>query len=482
MLFALLACAFSVDPPKPYGAVPTAGQLAYHQQELSAFIHYGMNTYTGVEWGTGKEDVNLFKPTELDTDQWVRTLKDAGFQRIIMIGRHHDGFCLWKSKYTEHDVENSKEFQETSKKLGQSGDVIEEISKSCTKYNMDMGFYLSPWDANSPDYGKEVEYNEYYMNQLEEILGDKKYGNNGKFVEVWMDGAHDPAAKYQEYAFERYFNHIWDMQPGCIIYSIYASTARWSGTEAGGVGDPSWSRINQSYIRKYYDDHWQSNPQYLWNGDEKGDWYCPAECDVSITGGWFWTTGRKPKSIEDIATIYFNTVGHGEVLLLNVPPTTDGVFGKEFVDRVLEFGECVNNTFRLNMAQLPIVTVTASSYRGNDKKYKPENVVDFDNETYWTMDDDKTTGWIEIDFSVPQVFDVISISEYIALGQRVKHFSVEVFLFSSKQWMKIGDFNTIGHKRLIRTYPNTASKIRFNITESLAVPLISAVGVYKAYV
>ena len=202
MLFALLACAFSVDPPKPYGAVPTAGQLAYHQQELSAFIHYGMNTYTGVEWGTGKEDVNLFKPTELDTDQWVRTLKDAGFQRIIMIGRHHDGFCLWKSKYTEHDVENSKEFQETSKKLGQSGDVIEEISKSCTKYNMDMGFYLSPWDANSPDYGKEVEYNEYYMNQLEEILGDKKYGNNGKFVEVWMDGAKGSGAADLQFWFD----------------------------------------------------------------------------------------------------------------------------------------------------------------------------------------------------------------------------------------------------------------------------------------
>lgn len=202
---------------------------------------------------------------------------------------------------------------------------------------------------------------------------------------------------------------------------------------------------------------------------------------MSITGGWFWTTGRKPKSIEDIANIYFNTVGHGEVLLLNVPPTTDGVFGKEFVDRVLEFGECVNKTFMLNLATLPIVTVSASGYRGNDKAYKPENVIDQDTETYWTLNDDQTTGWLEIDFNVPQVFDVISISEYIALGQRVKKFTVEVFLFSSQQWMKIGDFNTIGHKRLIRTYPNTASKIRFNITESLAVPLISGVGVFKAY-
>ena len=203
--FSLFSLVFCASDPEPWGPLPTKDQARYHHEEFSAFIHWGMNTFTGVEWGSGNEDPNLFRPTKMDTDQWISTLKEAGFKRVLMIGRHHDGFCLWKTKYSDHQVNESKDFQTISAILHQSGDVIEEISKSCTKYDMDMGFYLSPWDVNSSYYGDEVLYNEYYMNQLTEILGDKKYGNNGRFVEVWMDGAKGTGQKDQKYWFTKWF-------------------------------------------------------------------------------------------------------------------------------------------------------------------------------------------------------------------------------------------------------------------------------------
>lgn len=477
MFVCLLSLAQCVDPPAPYGAVPVAGQLAYHREELSAFIHYGMNTYTGVEWGTGKEDTNWFKPTNLDTDQWVRTLKEAGFQRIIMIGRHHDGFCLWKSKYTEHDVENSAEFQETSKKLGQSGDVILELSKSCTKYDMNMGFYLSPWDANSPDYGKEVEYNEYYMNQLEEIIGDPKYGNNGKFVEVWMDGAKGTGAADQKYWFDKWFELIERLQPGAVVFSPYGSTIRWIGTESGKAGDPCWSKLNKERQRKHYDETGGDEPAYLNTGDPEGDIWSVGECDVSLTSGWFWKEGKVPKSMAELCDIYFSSVGHGQPLLLNVPPNKEGKMPDDFVARTHEFGLTVRNTFQTNMAFGQGVTATASSERGPE--YAASNVLNDNTDKYWTMADSELTGTLEIDLGKMMTFDVISISEHIPLGQRVINFKTEVHTNSG--WSEHAQSNTIGAKRLIRSYPVTADKIRFTFTKCYAVPVIESVGVFKAY-
>ena len=482
MFSLLVSFAACVDPPAPYAPTPAPDQLKYHREEVSAFIHFGMNTFTGREVGTGTEDPDTFNPTTLDTDQWVSTFQKANVKRIILTAKHHDGFCLFDSKYTRHQVNESKRWRETAKKLGKSFDIFEEFSKSATKYNMDVGLYLSPWDLNSAYYGEGESYDEYYMNQLTELLSNKKYGNNGKFVEVWMDGWRDPSGKPQEYPFDRYFEHVWKLQPESTIFSIYDSPVRWSGTELGTVGDPSWSRINRLYIREWYDRFHRYNPDYLWNGDRNGDYYSLAECDVSLAaGGWFWTKGRGPKSMKEMADMYFTSVGLGEVFLFNIPPTSDGLFDQEYIDRVVEFGECVNNTFRLNLATLPIVEVSVSSVRGNDKQFKGENVIDQSRETYWTMNDNETTGWLEIDFNVPQVFDIISIAEHIPLGQRVSKFSVEVFLFPEQKWEKIGDFRTIGYKRLIRTTPHTATKVRFNITESLAVPLIESVGMFKAY-
>ena len=475
----------TVKTPEAFGATPNESQVQYHEEELAAFIHFGMNTFTNSEWGNGRENPNTFNPTDLDADEWVKTLKDAGFKRIIMVGKHHDGFAIWKSEITEHDIEKSVDWQATK---GGEGDVLEELSKACTKYNMDMGIYLSPWDANAPSYGygtgtndendSNGDYNEFYMEQLREILGNNKYGNNGKFVEVWMDGAKGSGAAAQNYKFEEWFDLIEELQPGAVVFSPYGSTVRWIGNESGKAGDPVWSKVNQKRIRDRYNSGAGDENQYLNNGDPNGDIWSVGECDVSLTSGWFWHSGNGPKTMEQLTEIYFSSVGRGQPLLLNVAPDRTGHFTKEDIARINEFSSAINNSFDENLADPETTTVTASSIRGNSNDYSANNVLDDNNDTYWTMDDGQTTGNITIDLNEEKIFDIVSIEEYIKLGQRVSEFSVETY--SNGGWKEFGKGYTIGSKRLVRSAAVKASKIRINIKSSLAVPLIENVEVYKA--
>ena len=277
-----------VMPPEAFGALPNQSQINYHEEELAAFIHFGMNTFTNSEWGNGSENPNSFNPTDLDADEWVRTLKEAGFKRLIMVGKHHDGFVIWKSEVTDHDVEKSTDWQATK---GGEGDVLAEVSAACTKYNMDMGLYLSPWDVNAPSYGygegtndetdTNGDYNEFYMTQLREVLGNPKYGNNGKFVEVWMDGAKGSGAAAQHYKFDQWFDLIEELQPGAVVFSPYATGVRWIGNESGKAGDPAWSKIDKKRIRDRYDQGLGDDNRYLNNGDPQGDIWSVGECDVS---------------------------------------------------------------------------------------------------------------------------------------------------------------------------------------------------------
>lgn len=478
------ANAENVDPPIAHGPVPSESQLQYHEEELSAFIHFGMNTFTNSEWGNGKENPNSFNPTELDTDQWVKTLKDAGFKRIIMIGRHHDGFCLWQSDFTEHDVSNSSDWQKSQK---DEGDILLSLSKSCTKYDMDMGLYLSPWDANNASYGygtgsndatdSNGDYNEYYMNQLREILGNPKYGNDGKFVEVWMDGAKGSGAAAQKYRFQDWFDLIEELQPGALVFSPYGTTVRWVGNESGLAGDPCWSKISQSRLRNAYDSGYEE-AGYLNSGDAEGDIWSIAEADVSIESGWFWHNGNKPKSMEQLTNIYFKSVGRGQPLLLNLPPDSRGKLTDDDVARVTEFGNAIKTTFASDLTDKGMVSATASSIRGESDQYAAGNVLDDDKDTYWTMDDEQTTGTLTVNLGSSRYFDVVSIEEYIKLGQRISDFTVEVH--TANGWQAFGDGHTIGAKRLVRNTPVSADQIRINITGAQAVPLIENVGVYKA--
>ncbi|WP_195245394.1 alpha-L-fucosidase, partial [Clostridium celatum] len=476
----------TVAPPEAFGALPNDSQVQYHEEELAAFIHFGMNTFTNSEWGNGRENPNSFNPTDLNTDEWVRVLKEAGFKRVILVGKHHDGFCLWPSKVTEHDVESSTDWQASQ---GGNGDVLAALSESCTKYDMDMGIYLSPWDANAESYGYGTgtddatdtngDYNEYYMTQLREILGNPKYGNNGKFVEVWMDGAKGSGAAAQQYKFDDWFNLIEELQPGALVFSPYGTGIRWIGNESGRAGDPAWSKVNLKRIRDRYDAGYGDEQAYLNNGDPEGDIWSVGECDVSLTSGWFWHNGNGPKSMEQLTNIYFSSVGRGQPLLLNVAPDNTGNFTAEDIERLQEFAAAINNSFDENLAGQSTVTAEASEIRGNSNDYSPANVLDDDDDSYWTMNDGQTTGSLTINLGEEKVFDIVSIEEYIKLGQRISEFSVEVSS-DGQNWKKFGEGYTIGAKRLVRGTPVTASQIRINIEGSLAVPLIENVEVYKA--
>ena len=475
----------TVNPPEVYGATPNESQVKYHEEELAAFIHFGMNTFTGSEWGNGKENPNTFNPTDLDTDEWVKVLKEAGFKRIIIVGKHHDGFAIWKSDVTEHDIEKSTTWQATQ---DGEGDVLEALSKSCTKYDMDMGIYLSPWDANAPSYGygtgtndetdSNGDYNEFYMEQLREILGNSKYGNDGKFVEVWMDGAKGSGAAAQNYKFEEWFDLIEELQPGAVVFSPYGTTVRWIGNESGKAGDPVWSKLNQKRVRDRYNSGAGDENAYLNNGDPNGDIWSVGECDVSLTSGWFWHSGNGPKTMEQLTDIYFSSVGRGQPLLLNVAPDRTGHFTSADIARIKEFSSAINNSFDENLADDTEASAIASSVRGDSNEYSANNVLDDNNDSYWTMDDGQTTGNITIDLGKEKTFDIVSIEEYIKLGQRVSEFSVEVY--SNGAWTQFGKGYTIGAKRLVRGVPVIASKVRINIKGSLDVPLIENVEVYKA--
>ena len=333
-----------------YGPLPSKAQLDYHKEELAAFIHYGMNTYTNSEWGNGRENPQYFNPTNLDTDQWIKTLKDAGFKRTIMVVKHHDGFVIYPSKYTDHTVAASPW------KDGK-GDLLEEISKSATKYDMNMGVYLSPWDANNPKYhvSTEKEYNEYYLNQLKEILGNPKYGNNGKFIEVWMDGARGSGAQKVTYTFDEWFKYIKKAEGDIAIFSAQPTSVRWIGNERGIAGDPVWHKVKKAKIT---DD---VKNEYLNHGDPEGDMYSVGEADVSIRSGWFYHDNQQPKSIKDLMDIYFKSVGRGTPLLLNIPPNKEGKFADADVARLKEFRATLDQMYATDFAKG--ATVTASSTR-----------------------------------------------------------------------------------------------------------------------
>ena len=446
-----------------YGPLPSKAQLDYHKEELAAFIHYGMNTYTNSEWGNGRENPQNFNPTNLDTDQWIKTLKDAGFKRTIMVVKHHDGFVIYPSKYTDHTVAASPW------KNGK-GDLLEEISKSATKYNMNMGVYLSPWDANNPKYhvSTEKEYNEYYLNQLKEILGNPKYGNNGKFIEVWMDGARGSGAQKVTYTFDEWFKYIKEAEGDIAIFSAQPTSVRWIGNERGIAGDPVWHKVKKAKIT---DD---VKNDYLNHGDPEGDMYSVGEADVSIRSGWFYHDNQQPKSIKDLMDIYFKSVGRGTPLLLNIPPNKEGKFADADVARLKEFRATLDQMYATDFAKG--ATVTASSTRKNHL-YQASNLTDGKDDTSWALSNDAKTGEFTVDLGQKRRFDVVELKEDIAKGQRISGFKIEVEL--NGRWVPYGEGSTVGYRRLIQGQPVEAQKIRVTITGAQATPILTNLSVYK---
>lgn len=451
----------------------------------------------GTEWGDGTEDPATFNPTgdvAVNADSFAEALKNTGFKRVIVIAKHHDGFCIWPSAYTEHDIENSPY------KNG-NGDILAEISAACTKYDMDMGLYLSPWDVNAESYGyyddqgnplldehgnlmngmtmdevKEkdaLDYNDYYVNQIEEIVTNPIYGNNGLFVEWWMDGAKGEGGDAQEYDTERILSTIKENEPGILIFGgATDSGIHWIGNEKGQASAETWAKIDSVKGDGY------SEADGFTYGIPDGDYWSVPESDVSITSGWFYHNGDNPKSMSQFATIYFATVGNGSLLLLNFPPNQNGDLDGTIYSRLNDFRKAIDATFETNLLNGQALASASSVYE-NALQYSPTKAIDGDDDTYWTTTKGTNTGTVEIQFEKEQTFDVVSIEEYIEQGQRISAFDVE-YQNTDDQWVTFGNGKTIGAKKLLRSEPVTATGLRVNITASQAEPMIREIGVYKA--
>lgn len=460
---------------KAANIVPASRQLRWQQLELTAFLHFGINTFTDQEWGDGKERPALFDPIMLDADQWVRTCKAAGFKLAIITAKHHDGFCLWPSKYTEHSVKNSPW------KAGK-GDVVREVADACKRHGVGLGIYLSPWDRHSPLYGTAA-YNDYFTAQLTELL--TQYGT---VDEVWFDGANGegPNGKKQEYDFARWYALIRRLQPGAVI-AVMGPDVRWVGTETGRGRETEWSVVPvAAQAGEAIAGGSQRDVLYKPTGDMQGDvlggreqiakaealvWY-PAETDVSIRPGWFHHPAEngQVKTPEELLGIYFSSVGRNGVLLLNIPPDKAGRIAKEDSLSLMAFAAMRRNLFQHNVAQG--ATVEASNGTG------AEALTDGDHATHWTTASDRDTcAVITFTFPQPRTFDVLCLQENIAVGQRIEHFVAEHW--DGAQWRNFTEGTTVGFKRLLRFDPITTGKVRLRILSSRLNPTLGEVGLYK---
>lgn len=469
MVIAMMICcttgAMGATPPQPLLPIPTPQQLEWQDTELAMFIHFTINAYTDREWGEGTEDPKIFNPVRLDARQWVRAAKDAGFKLVIITAKHHDGFCLWPSAYTDHSVKSSPW-------RDGKGDVVGELAAACREAGVRMGVYLSPWDRHEPTYGDSPAYNAHFCNQLTELLT-----NYGPIAEVWFDGAcgEGPNGKRQVYDWTAYRSLIRRLQPDAIIWSDAGPDARWIGNEHGTAGEPCWAMMRAGTV----DEPGKSGDDViaaLQHGDENGTEWRPGECDVSIRPGWFWHKKEddKVKTVDQLVDIYLKSVGRNCNLLLNVPPNTDGLFSDADVQRLAQFRARLDAMFQTDLARGK--GGAASCVRGGDAAFGASGATDGDTATYWAADDGVTSGWLEADLGGPVTFNLAEIQEPICLGQRVKGFRIDYL--EGDQWKTAARGATIGHKRLERFAPVTATRVRLVIEDARACPVISTFALY----
>lgn len=463
LLAVLAGCAVQkVKAPEPYGATPSQSQVAWQHLQYYMFIHFGPNTFTDKEWGHGDEDPKVFNPTQLDARQWARTAKAAGMKGIIITAKHHDGFCLWPSQYSTHTV------RESAWKNGQ-GDVLRELSNACKEYGLKFGVYLSPWDRNHKAYGTP-EYNQIFVNTLSEVLT-----NYGEVFEQWFDGANGegPNGRRQVYDWPLFNSTVYKHQPQAIIFSDAGPGTRWIGNERGFGGETNWSTLNGAKVYPGY-----PHAQELTLGHEDGTHWIPAEADVSIRPGWFYSpsTDDKVKSLNHLLQIYYASVGRNANLLLNVPVDRRGLIHANDSTRLMELKRVLDQTFKTNIAQGQ--QVIASNTRGQARKFKAANLTDQDFDTYWTTDDAVQQASFTLELEKPTEINRILLQEYIPLGQRVKAFSVEVW--DGQQFKLLDQQTTIGYKRIL-TFPTlSTSRVRVNILDAKAAPVLSELQLYRA--
>lgn len=513
------------EAPKTWGATPNDEQLWYMKQGTAAFCHFGPNTFNNVEWGENygtKSPAEIFTLSDdFDAEELVKTVKEAGFSRLMLTAKHHDGFCLWASDYTDYDIASTNY-------KGGKGDILEEISDACTKYNLDMGLYLSPWDIHEDKYGcfgdnnntksnegkgEFTDYNKLYTTWIREICtakkadGSYKYGNNNpnrrsdRFVEWWMDGAQGSGSHVQTYDWTAIFSAIRDTNPSCQIFGTHAAVKginasdkalastggiHWIGNENGIAADETWAKVDAG--TSYENTTLYPRVDGAIVGKADGDQWSVPEVDTKMLAGWFWRDAagdNTSKSEKELADIYFRTVGHGAALLLNLSPNKKGTIGTEQLNRFKEFGNNIKETFKNDLTKVSGVTATADSTWKDSDKYGAANVLDtipngetYDN-TYWAPAEGKTTGSLEINLGGVKKFDVVSIEEYIQKGQTISSFTVE-YKDITGRWHDFASGKTISSKRLCRGETVEGTAVRINITGAKDTPKICNVGVFKA--
>lgn len=480
------------EAPAAWGAVPRAEQYAYAKQEICAFLHFSINTMTGREWGNRTEVVSDFNlTTEADFDGYVKLLKEAGFKRLIFTAKHHDGFCMWPSAYTDFDIEGTEYY-----KL--YGDPLEAISAACTNYDMEMGLYLSPWDMHNPDYRNDPDsYVDYWVNQLHEIMNNPKYGCNGKWAEVWLDGAcGEPETEYNptshldvEKMYSAIYSHGKDILVSCLSKGGYVcSDIMLSGNEKGAASNDSWSK-DRCGDDKFWDDHgtatevsgYPAMPYEdgirVYIGRPKGNHWMVIESDVSLTPGWFWGANKAiPKSASELRDIYYRSTGHNSVLLINIPLDNNGQVTPEIRTSVENFGKNIRDSFGTNL--LSGARAAATTVHGDDSAYSAAKTIDGDEDTYYAAKEQNASLLYELD--TPITFDAIRISEEIRLGQRVKSLTIS-YKNTNGNWIKWYEAPTIGSLRVAAGNPVTATAVKIDMVgfEESAPPIISEVGAYK---
>jgi alpha-L-fucosidase len=476
ILLLLLICLFSYAQQKEFisnKVVPSQSIVDYQAMELVGFVHFNMNTFTDKEWGYGDEMETTFNPTKLDVEQWVKSAKAGGFKELILTAKHHDGFCLWPTKYGEHSVKNSPY------KNGK-GDIVKEFTDACRKYGIKPGLYLSPWDRNHAKYGSP-EYITYYKNQLIELLS-----NYGEISEIWFDGANGGDGYYggarekrtidskTYYPWAEIKSIVRKLQPNAKIFSDAGPDVHWIGNENGIAGETFWSTINIDQVIV----GGSGQEKYLNSGDEKGKYWVVGQCDVSIRPGWFFhaTENDAVKTPEQLVDLYYKSVGRNAIFLLNIPPNRDGLFESNDVASLKEFKSILDETFAKNLATN--ATVKVSNVRSKAAAFSAKNIIDNNNQSFWAVDDGDTGASFEVILPAEQTFDRLLLQEPIQYGQRISKFEVQAWV--NQQWKIISTGTTIGYKRLLRFDAVKSNKIKVLITAFNNTPAISNFGLYKS--
>lgn len=465
-------------PPHPYGATPSPRQMRWHEMEMYAFLHFSTNTFTGREWGYGDESPEIFNPTEFDAEQIVGTLAKAGFKGVILTCKHHDGFCLWPTDTTDHNVSASP-FRNGR------GDVVKEISDACHRHGVGFGAYISPWDRNNKHYGTPAYVSDVYQPQIRELLT-----NYGDVFEVWFDGANGGDGYYggtretrkidrsTYYNWNETWQIIRDLAPNAMIFSDVGPDCRWVGNEDGYLPVTSWATYTP-FPPKGKDRHGPGmcDEKPLASGTRHGQFWTPGECDVSIRPGWFFheSQNHRVRDKANLMDLYLYSVGRGGSLLLNVPPDRRGLLHEIDADNLQQFGEHLRITFAHNLTAG--ATVEASQIRGDDvAKYGPQRLIDGDKWSAWVTGELQKTPEAIIHLPETRTFNLISLREDIRLGQRIAGVSIDAWVHG--KWQEIATAESIGARRLWRIDTLATDKVRIRVTDSPVCPALSDFGLF----